>query len=76
LEGLIKTEVARLEGQIARLEGVIGKEIARLEGEIKNMKVTRDRKFTIMFLIILISNILLNQNSLKFIAELLGIVKP
>jgi len=69
LEGVIKTETARL-------EGLISSEVARLEGEIKTMKIALDRKFTIMFLILLFTNIFLNQNSLEFIAKLLRLIKP
>jgi len=69
LKGMIKSEVARL-------EGLIKTEVAKLEGEIKNMKVALDRKFTIMFLILLFTTIFVNQNAVKLIAELLGIIKP
>ncbi|MEK7728882.1 MAG: hypothetical protein AAB354_10745 [candidate division KSB1 bacterium] len=51
-------------------------DVVRLEGEIQNMKVVLDRKFTIMFITLLFSNIFLNQNALKFIAQLLGLIKP
>lgn len=51
-------------------------DVVRLEGEIQNMKVVLDRKFTIMFIILLFSNIFLNQNALRFIAELLGLIRP
>lgn len=51
-------------------------DVVRLEGEIQNMKVELDRKFTIMFIILLFSNIFLNQNALRFIAQLFGLIKP
>jgi hypothetical protein len=51
-------------------------DIVRLEGEIRANKVELDRKFTIMFLILLFTTIFLNQNALKFIAELFGLIKP
>jgi hypothetical protein len=56
----------------ARLEGVI----QTVRQEIQTVKVELDRKFTIMFLILIFMNIFLNQNSLEFIAKLLGLVKP
>jgi hypothetical protein len=80
LKLLVKADIERLEGMIKahveRLEGMIKAHVERLEGIIRNMKVELDRKFTIMFLILLFTNILLNQNSLRWIAELLGLVKP
>jgi hypothetical protein len=76
LEGVVKADVVRLEGEIKahveRLEG----EIKTVRQEIQTMKVALDRKFTIMFLILLFTNIFLNQNSLEFIAKLLGLIKP
>jgi hypothetical protein len=51
-------------------------EIVELKGLIKTEIVTLDRKFTIMFLILFFTTIFVNQNALKFIAELLGIIKP
>jgi hypothetical protein len=65
-----------VKADIERLEGMIKAHVERLEGMIRNMKVELDRQFTIMFLILLFTNILLNQNSLRWIAELLGLVKP
>jgi hypothetical protein len=51
-------------------------EIIELKGLIKTEIVTLDRKFTIMFLILLFTTIFVNQNALKFIAELFGLIKP
>jgi hypothetical protein len=80
LEGLMKEDSKRLEGlwkgDSARLEGLIKEHTARLEGEIRTSKVELDRKFTIMFLILLFSILFVNQNAIKFIAELFGLIKP
>jgi hypothetical protein len=43
---------------------------------MKRNKIELDRKFTIMFLVLLFTTIFLNQNALKFIAEVLGLIKP
>jgi len=51
-------------------------EIVELKGLIKTEIVTLDRKFTIMFLIFLFTTVFVNQNALKFIAELFGLIKP
>jgi hypothetical protein len=71
-----KADIALLKGDIARLEGLTKENVARLEGEIKTSKVELDRKFTIMFLILLFSIFFVNQNAIKFIAELFGLIKP
>jgi hypothetical protein len=55
---------------------VVDERFKSVEGMIKTAKVELDRKFTIMFLILLFTTIFLNQNALKFIAELMGLIKP
>jgi hypothetical protein len=55
---------------------VVDERFKSVEGMIKTAKVELDRKFTIMFLILIFTTIFLNQNALKLIAELLGLIKP
>jgi len=43
--------------------------------KIENLKLSLDKKFTILFLILLFTIVILNINSIEFIAKLLGIVK-
>jgi len=71
-ELVTKADFARLEGVIQ----TVRQEIQTVRQEIQTVKVELDRKFTIMFLILIFMNIFLNQNSLEFIAKLLGLVKP
>ncbi|MFN3598260.1 MAG: hypothetical protein ACK4VK_00780 [Aquificaceae bacterium] len=59
--GLLRQEIQALK---IELEAKIEKEILRL-----------DRKFTIMFLILLFVIIFLNKEALEFIAKLLGLIK-
>jgi len=51
-------------------------DIVKLEGKIDAVKLELDRKFMIMFLILFFTTIFVNQNALKFIAELFGLIKP
>jgi len=51
-------------------------DIVKLEGKIDAVQLALDRKFMIMFLILLFTTIFVNQSALKFIAELLGLIKP
>jgi len=79
LEGFVKTEVARLEGQLQTVRQeiqTVRQEIKTAREEVKTANIKLDRKFTIMFLILLFTIVFLNQNSLEFIARLLGLIKP
>ncbi len=53
------------------LEARIEREILRLEKEILRL----DRKFTIFFIILLSVLVLLNKDTLEFIARLLGLIR-
>ncbi|MFN3947695.1 MAG: hypothetical protein ACK4LA_06380 [Aquificaceae bacterium] len=46
-----------------------------LEAKIEKEILRLDRKFTIMFLILLFAIIFLNGDDLEFIARLLGLIK-
>ena len=80
-----KEDLVRLEGgfaaEFARLEGSFTTEFARLEGvvqtvrqEMQTMRVELDRKFTLMFAVLLFSIVFLNQNALEFLAKLFGLI--
>jgi len=72
LEGALRTDIVRVEGEI----NTARQEIQTVRHEIEATVVKLDRKFTIMFLVLLFTTIFLNQNSLEFIAKLLGLIKP
>lgn len=76
LEGDMKAQLERLAGQIKALGEKFEGEVKGLRQEMQNIKIELDRKFTIMFIILLFSNIFLNQNALRFIAQLFGLIKP
>jgi len=65
-----KVDIARLEGEIQ----TVRQEIQTVRQEIKTAKVELDRKFTIMFLILLFAIVFINQNALEFIAKLMGLI--
>jgi hypothetical protein len=48
---------------------------ARLEAKIEREILKLDRKFTIMFIILLSAVILVNQNALEFLLKVLGLIK-
>jgi len=70
LRGDLKADIVRLEGEIQ----TVRQEIQTVRQEIKTTKVELDRKFTIMFVIIIFTIVFVNQNALEFIAKLLGLI--
>jgi hypothetical protein len=64
LKAEIQTVRAEMQAMEARLEAKIEREILKL-----------DRKFTIMFIILLFAVILVNQNALEFLLKVLGLIK-
>jgi hypothetical protein len=67
-----KADIVRLEGEI----NTVRQEMQTVRHEIQTSLIKLDRKFSIMFLTLLFAIIFLNQNSLEFIAKLLGLIKP
>lgn len=53
------------------LLGKIEAEVLRLENKMASL----DRKFTIMFMVLLFAIVFLNQNALEFIARVFGLIK-
>ncbi len=76
-----KIELVRKElgGEIdkvrAELDGKIDKFRAELSAKIENEILRLDRKFTIMFIILLFAVIFVNQNALEFLLKVLGLIK-
>jgi len=48
---------------------------ARLEAKIERELLKLDRKFTILFIILLFTVILVNQNAIEFLLKVLGLIK-
>jgi len=48
---------------------------AELSAKIENEMLRLDRKFTIMFIILFFTLILVNQNALEFLLKVLGLIK-
>jgi chromosome segregation ATPase len=84
LKGVFKADIVRLEGEIQTVRQeiqtvrqeiqTVRQEIQTVRQEIKTAKVELDRKYTIMFLVLLFAIVFLNQNALEFIAKLLGLI--
>jgi hypothetical protein len=69
----------RLEAKIElvrkELSGEINKVKAELSAKIENEILKLDRKFTIMFIILFFTLILVNQNALELLLKVLGLIK-
>ncbi len=65
---VLKTEIQTVRAEMQAME-------ARLEAKIENEILKLDRKFTILFIILFFTLILVNQNALEFLLKVLGLIK-
>jgi hypothetical protein len=62
-------------GKIETLYEKTEKDKAELLGKIENVRVSLDRKFTILFVILFFTIVFLNQNALEFLAKIFGLIR-
>jgi len=62
---------AKIEAKIEKVRSELKEEIFKLEHKLNII----DRKFTIMFIILFFTLILVNQNALEFLLKVLGLIK-
>lgn len=60
---------------LAKLQGLTKEDIATLRGEINTRFERMDKKFTLMFGVLVFLTIFLNQNALELILKVVGILK-
>jgi hypothetical protein len=65
---VLKAEIQAVRAEVQAME-------ARLEAKIEKEILRLDRKFTILFIILFFTLILVNQNSLEFLLKVLGVIK-
>ncbi len=65
---VLKVEIQAIRAEVQAME-------ARLEAKIEKEILRLDRKFTILFIILFFTLILVNQNSLEFLLKVLGVIK-
>jgi restriction endonuclease Mrr len=75
LKAEIQTVRAEMQAMEERLEAKIDKVRTELSAKIENEILKLDRKFTIMFIILFFTLILVNQNALEFLLKVLGLIK-
>ncbi len=66
---------AKIELVRKELSSEIDKVRTELSAKIENEILRLDRKFTILFIILLFTVILVNQNALEFLLKILGLIK-
>jgi ABC-type Fe3+/spermidine/putrescine transport system ATPase subunit len=70
---LVKELASKADIQVLKAE--IQTVRAELSAKIENEILRLDRKFTIMFIILFFTLILVNQNALEFLLKVLGLIK-
>jgi len=65
----------RLEAKIELVRKELDGKIDSVRSELKEEILRLDRKFTIMFIILFFTLILVNQNALEFLLKVLGLIK-
>ena len=75
LKAEIQTVRAEMQAMEQRLEAKIDKVRTELSAKIENEILRLDRKFTILFIILFFTLILVNQNALEFLLKVLGLIK-
>jgi len=75
LKAEIQTVRAEMQAMEERLEAKIDKVRTELSAKIENEILKLDRKFTILFIILFFTLILVNQNALEFLLKVLGLIK-
>ncbi len=71
----LQTLRAEMQAMEERLEAKIDKVRTELSAKIENEILKLDRKFTILFIILFFTLILVNQNALEFLLKVLGLIK-
>ncbi len=65
---VLKAEIQAVRAEVQAME-------ARLEAKIEKEILRLDRKFTILFIILFFTVILVNQNVLEFLLKVLGVIR-
>jgi len=75
LKAEIQAVRAEMQAMEERLEAKIDKVRTELSAKIENEILRLDRKFTILFIILFFTLILVNQNAIEFLLRVLGLIK-
>jgi ABC-type Fe3+/spermidine/putrescine transport system ATPase subunit len=70
-----KADLLALRAEIQAMEQRLEAKIEKVRSELREEILRLDRKFTILFIILFFTLILVNQNSLEFLLKILGVIK-
>jgi hypothetical protein len=72
---VLKTEIQAVRAEMQAMEQRLEAKIEKVRLELKEEIFKLDRKFTILFIILFFTLILVNQNALEFLLKVLGLIK-
>jgi hypothetical protein len=72
---VLKAEIQAVRAEMQAMEQRLEAKIEKVRLELKEEILKLDRKFTILFIILLFTLILVNQNALEFLLKVLGLIK-
>ncbi len=72
---VLRTEIQTVRAEMQAMEEKLEAKIEKVRLELKEEIFKLDRKFTILFIILFFTLILVNQNALEFLLKVLGLIK-
>jgi len=67
-------ELATKEG-LASLRGDVKEDIANLRTDIAKMEARLDKKFTILFIVVIFTTLFVNKDALTWFAQIIGLIR-
>ncbi len=72
---VLKAEIQAVRAEMQAMEQRLEAKIEKVRSELREEILRLDRKFTILFIILFFTLILVNQNALEFLLKVLGVIK-
>jgi restriction endonuclease Mrr len=72
---VLKAEIQAVRAEMQAMEQRLETKIEKVRSELREEILRLDRKFTILFIILFFTLILVNQNALEFLLKVLGVIK-
>ena len=71
----LRAEMQTMEAKLEAKIEAVRKEMLAVRSELREEILRLDRKFTVLFIILFFTLILVNQNALEFLLKVLGVIK-
>jgi ABC-type Fe3+/spermidine/putrescine transport system ATPase subunit len=72
---VLKAEIQAVRTEMQAMEAKLEAKIEKVRSELREEILRLDRKFTILFIILFFTLILVNQNALEFLLKVLGVIR-